>query len=217
MAFTIPAALFAQWGRVTRLSFSFWFVPVLLIGAVHCWVLIRAYKNPWDTLRAVLLLYLTALPLVNLCGVSPNLESARFYYLPSVVFYLWLSRCLISSRKWVVHLALVYCISSASLLYVHNLPWREAGKLTQKIVGRASELPPGPKRFDSVPDNYRGAFVFRNGLDWALRIFNDDDAFTCWRTNERDASWKGLCTSGQPVFKWNGERFVPVERGSLSQ
>ncbi len=176
-----------------------------VVTAIHLWGLSQFRTAPRTTAFLALLLYLSVLPLVNLGKVYPNLQDARYYYLPATVFALWLASFLVArrGRRLVIPL---YLVTLSGLLLVHNLPWKEAGRQSSRIVDRLKSLPPGPRSLDAIPDNYLGAYVFRNGLDLVGRTVSGVDERICWRTDFSE-SWRGQCESGAVSHRWNGSEF----------
>ena len=69
-----------------------------MVTAIHLWALSQLRTAPRTTAFFAVVLYLTALPLVNLGKVYPNLQDSRYYYLPGAVFALWLASFLVAGR-----------------------------------------------------------------------------------------------------------------------
>ena len=176
-----------------------------VVTAVHLGALSQLQTAPRTTAFLAVLLYIMALPLVNLAMVYPNLQSSRYYYLPGAVFALWLASFLVARRDRRVVIPF-YLVTLGALLFAHNLPWREAGKQSHLIVQELAGLPAGPKRLDRVPDHYFGAYVFRNGLDLVGRSVGEVRGEICWRTLESD-TWRGKCVPEAVLYRWTGGRF----------
>ena len=176
-----------------------------MVTAIHLWALSQLRTAPRTTAFFAVLLYLTALPLVNLGKVYPNLQSSRYYYLPGAVFALWLASFLVAGRGRRLVIPL-YLVTLGGLLFAHNLPWGEAGKRSHLIVQELGMLPAGAKRLDRVPDHYLGAYVFRNGLDLVGRSVTEVQGGICWRTLE-SRTWRGRCEPEAVLYRWTGDRF----------
>ncbi len=181
-----------------------------VVSAFHLGALYQLRTSPRTTAFFALLLYLTALPLVNLAKVYPNLQDSRYYYLPGAVFALWLASFL-GARRVRPFVISVYLVTLGALLLAHNLPWREAGKRSRVIVQELAKLPAGPRRLEGVPDHYLGAYVFRNGLDLVGRSVPEVRGEICWRTLESSA-WRGKCEPEAVRYRWTGGRFEAVRR-----
>ena len=176
-----------------------------VVTAFHLGALSQLRTSPRTTALCVLLLYLTALPLLNLAKVYPNLQDSRYYYVPGAVFALWLASSMVAMRDRRIVIP-VYLAALAVLLFAHNFPWREAGKRSHAIVQELARLPAEPKRLDGVPDHYLGAYIFRNGLDLVERTVPEVGGGICWRTLE-SATWRGKCKPEAALYRWTGVRF----------
>ncbi len=102
-----------------------------------------------------------------------NTECERFLYLPSVFACcagsLLLSLILSKRACAIVFLALA--VGYALALQQVNTRWSLAGRLSQAMAREASRLPAGTVILN-VPDNFQGAYVFRNGLTDAAGGFS---------------------------------------------
>ena len=107
-------------------------------------------------------------------------ENARFLYLPSVFACVGLG--LVFGQAMAIRSARVFGALAALLLGSYgwtlvtiNQRWREAGDMAETIVLQLNTL---SERRDyeylfilDLPNSHHGAFVFRNGLESALRLF----------------------------------------------
>ena len=107
-------------------------------------------------------------------------ENARFLYLPSAFACVGLGILLgqastIRSARIFGTLAVILLGTNSWTLATINQRWRVAGDTAETIVEQLRTL---TARRDyeflfihDLPDSYRGAFVFRNGIDTAVRLF----------------------------------------------
>ena len=140
---------------------------------------VRRNKLSWLLLALALAAFLPALNLrVNVFDT----QGERFLYLPSAFFSTALALALTNAagrRPRLLTAALACLLTAYALgLWRTNQTWREASQLSRALVEDASAL---SARADvlilNAPDNLRGAYVFRNGFEQALRTFQDAKTF----------------------------------------
>ncbi len=136
--------------------------------------LARRHTFPW----LMLLLFVCALlPVINLRINVFDTQGERFLYLPSAFYapaivYLfawtpWRRR----ARLRAAALACVLVFYAASL-WATNRTWKEASLLSQSIIeDLAAQSTRDSVLLLNAPDNLRGAYVYRNGLERALLSF----------------------------------------------
>jgi hypothetical protein len=109
-------------------------------------------------------------------------EGSRWIYLPSVFFFflfvylfLFFSRNLTKNIKILSYVFLsIFYLFLAWQLISNNLIWRQASKISEKIILDTEKILEENK-YDGVvllglPDNYHGAYIFRNNFKEALKI-----------------------------------------------
>ncbi len=133
----------------------------------------RRLKVPLFSLTAWLILLLPALYLPTRLF---TMESDRFLYLPSVFVAFGLAamieQFMTGPRTRVLASSLLVVINLV-LLQRANVNWRWAGETSRHIISSIVR-DPDPRQIVaiSVPDNLRGAYVFRNGLSSAIALFS---------------------------------------------
>jgi hypothetical protein len=119
---------------------------------------------------------ITALPLLTEFGVGPDLEGGRFVYAPSVGFALLIASATPSGGRAVraafaAALALLLASYGAGVLEQRRV-WREAAGTRDAVLRQAATSAAaarcGAVRVLDPPDNVRGAYVFRVGIEDAL-------------------------------------------------
>lgn len=146
----------------------------------------------------------------------------RFTYFPSVWVVLLLGWCLsriggVSRAMIAVGLVLFYSAGT----WQSNLHWARAGQLSRSYLVSLREVDSTrPLLFLSVPDSYRSAYIFRNGLPEAVNLFvpgleNQEVIILSKFTKRLDEN-----TAMEPTSKSPGEfrltdprdQFMPPER-----
>jgi protein O-mannosyl-transferase len=151
----------------------------------------------------LLVFYGGLLPVINIAPVSASLEQSRILYLPSIGFCLLLSwfclnrRSNVSSnissqpsfyQKLKIRFKLVpvslLLIFSLVTVYVNSTAWQVAGegvrqtfvewnkfRAENQITIRANDT----TYYEGLPDAYKGAYLWRNGLDEASKVLTRRD------------------------------------------
>lgn len=123
-------------------------------------------------------LVLTLVPVLGLLPVGADMQNARVLYLPSVGFCLLLASCVNGKRETPFYFRPPFLFVLAGLLALQFQlePWVVAGQNAGRVVQEFHRLAP---RFlpDSrvsivnLPDNYKGAYVYRLGFNHAYGHF----------------------------------------------
>lgn len=121
--------------------------------------------------------YVALLPVVNLRVTMLSTDGERFLYFPSAFAVTAVAAALRSGlrRPWLQRVV----VAGLLLFYVAMLGYstgnfRDAGRTTEDLVRQLRSEPAAtPMIVTNLPDDIGGAYVFRNGLGAALRLFAD--------------------------------------------
>lgn len=124
-------------------------------------------------------LFVCALPVLPFMYVSPDLEGARYLYMSSVGWSIgisYLAANTASPRGFATSSGTVLA-GLLVLLYVmgvryHQAPWLDAASLRDSVLASARGVagqPCASFTFTNLPDAVSGAFVFRNGFEFAVQ------------------------------------------------
>jgi len=129
----------------------------------------------------LIVLIVLLLPVINLGFSIVDSEGERFIYLPSVFF----SILIVTFLDFIVRNIKYFMVSSVCILmfygislYWINHNWKIAGEISNsvllsiKTLGKADRLV-----IINLPDNIKGAFIYRNGIREAIRLFGAADQF----------------------------------------
>lgn len=159
------------------------------LGLLGCygwlgWRLIRAQVKRKELLAvsglALVLLYGSLLPALNTAPVSTNLAQSRILYLPSIGFCLLLAGLLRLDLPTVKKQKSAWLLPTLATLYLGALlvvwlPWWQASNVvgdTFRLLRAEASVPQAGDTvyYEGLPDNLRGAYVWRNGLHEATGL-----------------------------------------------
>ncbi len=118
------------------------------------------------------------LPVATLRVGFSDTQAERFLYLPSVFACIALVAAFgaVIARRSLLITALAILVAVESLCLVKvNQRWATAGRIAKALVEQISPYDPSRTIILNLPDNYRGAYVFRNGLPRATALFEGKD------------------------------------------
>ncbi len=150
----------------------------VLVGLVVAGVLWRPQAKVertglgWLLSCSFVVFAILTLPALSLPVSTMTTVAERFIYLPStfaIILAVAALRLIFpSGRRFRLVVCGLVTIFSVQVM-VANRPWRQASEATQTIVAAVLEKEPVGKTYLlGVPDNIRGGFVFRNGIQAAL-------------------------------------------------
>lgn len=193
---------------------SGWLLSATL-GAAAIGLVVRASRNGSRpaTLRGVAFGALWALVALSITlGAArwdeATFEATRYLYLPAVGVCVALGALADRiARRWLIALpAFVMLTLFATTLRASLVRWRAAADRAASIVRDVRRQVPAPVHgtklaLPPLPDNLGGAFVFRNGIEEAMRLTFDDWSLT---VNPAVTLYPGRFA----VFAWEGEHLV---------
>ena len=181
------------------------------------------------------------LPVANLAISKTNTEGERLLYLPSVFFVgalAWfLGLALRSPRTRLLVSATVVVVQAVSLFNA-NLSWQAAGGVCQSVLRSLHAHQPRDRVcVVNLPDNLRGAYVFRNGFQQAVHLMQEPEqaqldvsvlalhAISSAEDTVSVSCTEGLCTmllepegsTFKKAFRGDGDCFRIDERSMLSE
>lgn len=111
--------------------------------------------------------FISLLPVINMKVSLFDSQGERFLYLPSVFAAIFLVRWmyLVLSKRTALTILLLIGAFQGAFLFISTQNWKAAGEMCSSIINEVSS---GTSHPVEVIDNYRGAYVFRNGFEEAL-------------------------------------------------
>jgi hypothetical protein len=119
------------------------------------------------------------LPVANFFSLGYDLQSSRLLYLPSIGWCLIIGVILGVKKDWLKQAATIVftllLLFYMGVLTRNNSAWNKAAELSYKIPRQVKAIFPQFSRsvnlyFFNIPDNYKGAYVYRNYLTLALSL-----------------------------------------------
>lgn len=160
-------------------------ILVLYMGLRHQ-ALARFVRTAWP-LFLVFLLELAPVANAVQLGLADG-TNTRFLYMPSMFFCAGLGVLVGTSfgegsgSPSVQRRSSVLCVAAGILVVIYtvtirqvNRPWAEASAMSRGIVTQLQDLVAGKDYrwvfIHGLPDTHNGAYVFRNGIDTAIKLF----------------------------------------------
>lgn len=120
--------------------------------------------------------FIALVPVVNLGISKTDTQGERLLYLPSVfavIGIVVLLRMLIARRRNFLIILAGLLLTWTTLLVRSNSNWRQAGEISHSIVTSLNGVVADDRLLIvNLPDNFRGAYLFRNGIGAAARLFS---------------------------------------------
>ncbi len=125
---------------------------------------------------------IAVIPLFRILFITETLEGSRFLYLPSVgasfILIAFLGSTDLRNKYSRQGIPISPLILIGFFLWagsVHNTSWVQASKISRKIslqsLSAVKHIKPGEMIYVSgLPDNYKGAYIFRNGFPACLEL-----------------------------------------------
>ena len=163
-----------------------WILIVGTLAVVYLWTQFSIRRGPRRDLALALTgfawILIAVLPAWPILVVPGDLQASRFLYLAAIGWSLALvvaasggEKSSLGTGRWTAvntAMILIILLISFGAVRVHLRPWVEAGQLRDHVLSAAANNQQmnscSSVRIVDVPDNVRGAYVFRNGVAEAL-------------------------------------------------
>lgn len=126
----------------------------------------------------IFLSIISILPVLNLGVSNIDTQGTRLLYLSSCFMSIYLSSVIISlkiNRKFIIVFMVAAVLLSGMSLYYTDCNWHTASCISRNILFDLTALNvPGRLFIPCLPDNFHGAYIYRNGLHNAISLFRKD-------------------------------------------
>jgi hypothetical protein len=169
-------------------GFNFWFLiflgllGILLLSLIISWFLhSKTSQLPQLLIFLVISFFIAVLPAINVMVSTVDTQGERYLYFASGFAAIFLAIVL---NVILIQPQITLIISSILLLYFGlstytlNQNWNIAANISQNILESIQEIQTSqPVLITSLPDNYKGAYIYRTGLIQGLYLFDKNNRF----------------------------------------
>lgn len=153
------------------------FISIIFLGGA-----VKLYKKNRKTFKRTFVVLCGLIYVSNFFGwnifdlLSEHIAHNRVLYL-SNVFFVVLFVYLLSGfkKKHQYFLVIIYVVLSLLVSFYQIKPWVTAGETTKSVLSQVLNQNNGIElnemKIINLPDNYKGAFIFRNGIDQAVSFY----------------------------------------------
>ena len=153
--------------------------------------------------------------------IGTNLSNTRFIYLSSVGFCFLLAFLIFRNKRWnVVNMIYLVTISIAfTFCFIFNLqPWKIANAESSQIIAKLNDLlithtftKDDRIYLAKLPDNVFGAYVFRNGIAGAAKLFYQEDL----KVEHLERGTLQEKVNNYYVFAWDNKEKIFITRENV--
>ncbi|VXD17483.1 hypothetical protein [Planktothrix paucivesiculata] len=168
-------------------SLTFWisaFIGLVLISIFA--VIVSYYRHqfqsniPQTLLLIIVGFWICVLPAINV-SVSPfDSQGERYLYWASSFTSIYIAlifTILVSHFQLCLILSSILLVSLGLSLNTVNQNWKFAGEISKSLLSSLQKMPIESPIITTIPDNFRGAYLYRTGLIQGLYLFDLDNRF----------------------------------------
>ncbi len=116
----------------------------------------------------LLIFYINLIPVIAFDISIVDIQSERFMYLPSIFLVIFVSYFVFHFlNKYILYL---YIAFSSALLMIDSSYYKDAAVISRNIIESVQKSSCTSLTLLNLPDNIRGAYIFRNGLRESLNF-----------------------------------------------
>ncbi|WRH64900.1 MAG: hypothetical protein RSE13_12885 [Planktothrix sp. GU0601_MAG3] len=168
-------------------SLTFWFLAFIGLVLISIFALIVSYYRhqfqsniPQTLLLIIVGFWICVLPAINV-SVSPfDSQGERYLYWASSFTSIYIALIfivLISNFKFCLILSSILLVSLGISLHSVNQNWKFAGEISESLLSSLQKTTIESPIITTVPDNFRGAYLYRTGLIQGLYLFDINNRF----------------------------------------
>ncbi|AMW31714.1 hypothetical protein [Limnospira maxima] len=169
-------------------SFSLWLSIFWLIVllSLACTSLLFKSRTPDPSIPPLLLFlagsfFVAVLPAINVFVSITDTQGERYLYFGSGFASIYLAvvlACLCMNIRLILVVSSILLLIFGLTVQSLNQNWRVAGSISQNILlGMLQDHPNLPAIITAIPDNYRGAYIYRTGLIQGLYLFGGGEKY----------------------------------------
>ena len=151
-----------------------------IILSIIIYLIIKVSKYKKEIVFYLLFFFITMIPVLNLAYSSLNDEGERYSYLPSIALVIIIAIVLSNiNNKYIKYILMITIILYFSYFSIQkSIIWDQASKISSNIVHGVVDKVDMDKEegkegivIFTIPDNFEGAQVMRNGLVQAIEMY----------------------------------------------
>lgn len=168
-------------------SLTFWILAFIGLVLISIFAVIVSYYRhqfqsniPQTLLLVIVGFWICVLPAINV-SVSPfDSQGERYLYWASSFTSIYIAlvfTILVSHFQLCLILSSLLLVSLGLSLNTANQNWKFAGEISESLLSSLQKMPIESPIITTVPDNFRGAYLYRTGLIQGLYLFDLDNRF----------------------------------------
>ncbi|CAD5960907.1 hypothetical protein [Planktothrix agardhii] len=168
-------------------SLTFWILTFIGLVLISIFALIVSYYRhqfqsniPQILLLTIVGFWICVLPAINV-SVSPfDSQGERYLYWASSFTSIYIALIfivLVSNFKFCLILSSILLVSLGLSLNTVNQNWKFAGEISESLLSSLQKTTIESPIITTVPDNFRGAYLYRTGLIQGLYLFDINNRF----------------------------------------
>lgn len=168
-------------------DFQFWLIAFmgLILLFLICTTVCLLHQPSYSDVPKLLIFLLGAfytliLPAITVFVSTVDTQGERYLYFASAFMAIFIALIL---TFILIKIKLILVISSGLLVFLGlslfslNQNWQIASEISKDILFSVKNLPNDSIIINSLPDNYRGAYIYRTGLIQGLYLFDPENKF----------------------------------------
>lgn len=168
-------------------SLTFWIINFIGLVLISIFAVIVSYYRhqfqsniPQTLLLIIVGFWICVLPAINV-SVSPfDSQGERYLYWASSFTSIYIAlifTILVSHFQLCLILSSILLVSLGLSLNTVNQNWKFAGEISESLLSSLQKMPIESPIITTIPDNFRGAYLYRTGLIQGLYLFDLDNRF----------------------------------------
>ena len=168
-------------------SLTFWILTFIGLVLISIFALILGYYKhqlksqiPQTLLLIIVGFWICVLPAINV-SVSPfDSQGERYLYWASSFTSIYIAlifTILVSHFQLCLILSSILLVSLGLSLNTVNQNWKFAGEISESLLSSLQKMPIESPIITTIPDNFRGAYLYRTGLIQGLYLFDLNNRF----------------------------------------
>ncbi|CAD5925156.1 Putative Membrane protein [Planktothrix agardhii] len=168
-------------------SLTFWIINFIGLVLISIFAVIVSYYRhqfqsniPQTLLLIIVGFWICVLPAINV-SVSPfDSQGERYLYWASSFTSIYIAlifTILVSHFQLCLILSSILLVSLGLSLNTVNQNWKFAGEISESLLSSLQKMPIESPIITTIPDNFRGAYLYRTGLIQGLYLFDLNNRF----------------------------------------